>query len=174
MISKRTGAHGAPGGAVARERGIGGELPAAPSHSSVDLLVLVSQAVGRAATDSYDTPAATFVPVRMAVTGRARDRDRVEWWEAPARPDRSVGGSGAGCCDGAAIDVLTLSPAVWVYLATAATDLRRFRRGRARPPRLEICRPSATASARRDFAREGIDLARTNSMWVNRGCRDGL
>ena len=44
---------------------------------------------------------------------------------APAPPTWRVGGSGAGRRDGAASRMLTLSPAVRIYLATGTTDLRR-------------------------------------------------
>src|SRR5436309_16015325 len=44
---------------------------------------------------------------------------------APAHPDRRLRGSGAGRRHRAAITVLTLSPAVRIYLSTGATDLRR-------------------------------------------------
>ena len=66
--------------------GIEGQLRAAPSPSGVDLLVLVPQAVGRAAGPaSDDPPPATFVPVRAGRgLRRARDRDRVERGRAPA------------------------------------------------------------------------------------------
>ena len=49
---------------MAHERGIEGRLRAAPSHSRVDILVLVPQAVGRAADRShwhYDTARKLFV-----------------------------------------------------------------------------------------------------------------
>ena len=49
----------------------------------------------------------------------------MERGRAPACPARRFGGAGAGGRDGAAIAVLTLSPAVRIYLATGATDLRR-------------------------------------------------
>jgi hypothetical protein len=52
---------------VAREQRIEGGLCTAPSHPGVDLLVLVSQAVGRAANRAGDMAPATFVPVRMAM-----------------------------------------------------------------------------------------------------------
>ena len=45
--------------------------------------------------------------------------------ERLTRQARCVGGPGAGRGNGAALAMLTLSPAVRIYVATGATDLRR-------------------------------------------------
>jgi transposase len=64
------------------------------------------------------------VPGRK-LRGRARDEAAADRALARPRPAWGDGGSGAGHRDRAAVAVLTLSPAVRIYLATGATDLRR-------------------------------------------------
>jgi transposase len=77
------------------------------------------------ATPSAEPPRVPFVPVQVAVDDSPVMELVFSGGGAPAGPRRRLGGVGAGGRERPAVGVLTLSPAVRIYLATGATDLRR-------------------------------------------------
>lgn len=56
---------------------------------------------------------------------RGGDRDHAREWRSRPRTRHRVAGARAGRGAGLAFGVLTISPAVRIYVATGATDLRR-------------------------------------------------
>ena len=83
----------------------------------------------KAAAGAADSGASDCASVRSRAGGvavrRAGRRDRLPGGHAPAGASRRTRGVGAQRYRGVARGMLTLSPAVRIYLATGATDLRR-------------------------------------------------
>ena len=92
---------------------------------TVDLLVLVPEGDGRAHRAAQAARADVRAGAGDGGHGGTGPGDHLARGGAPPGAERRLGGRGPRGRAGAPRDMLTISPAVRIYLATGATDLRR-------------------------------------------------